>query len=429
MKIKNKILFIIILIFQSFSSLSQSSCASPINLGIISSTVCVTQSNGTTSNSGCSGSGYGGGSSWGVTYFEFCTNSSADCINFNISDITTSGNWTAFIYDATSCTYTGNGDCLGSTGSGSSFNTSSFSLSPNTCYVVRLASDNPGTFTLCAEVLSPSNDSCAGATPIDFNPQSENNFCKTPGPTTNTPTIVPSDLCAGSLENTAWYTFTTQNTGDVVINIENIVCSGGASGFQIGYFVGSCGTLTNIGCQSGSGGNVTATITGLVAGDEVYIAIDGNAGANCTYDISATNTIVLPIELIYFEGKRENNFNVLEWVTASESNNDYFVLEKSINGYDFYYLSMIKGAGNSNGIIKYNFLDPEINIDLSYYRLTQFDYDGKSESFPIIAIISNIEKPKVVKVLNYLGQEVDDFYKGVCVEIYSDGTFKKTIRY
>ena len=130
------------------------------------------------------------------------------------------------------------------------------------------------------ESIDPTLDDCNGALLISSTPQSSNNICTTPGPTTNTPTITPADICAGSLENTAWYSFTTLSTGDVVVTIDNIICSGGAAGFQIGYFVGSCGSLVNIGCQNGSGGTVTATISGLVAGEEVYIAIDGNAGAN-----------------------------------------------------------------------------------------------------------------------------------------------------
>jgi len=38
----------------------------------------------------------------------------------------------------------------------------------------------------------------------------------------------------------------------------------------------------------------------------------------------------------------------LSWVTASEINNDKFVVERSLNGKDFENINEVKGAGNSS---------------------------------------------------------------------------------
>ena len=422
---KNIVTLIIGLII-SLTSLSQSSCGSPLSIGTPTSTeTCQTISTAGSGSSPCAGSGYGGPG--GFVYINFCTNSNGDCINFSFGNLTTAGNWAVTIYDA-SCVYTGNGECMGTTGTGASFNTANYGLSPNTCYTARVWVKTSGSFEMCVQSMDPPIDECSGALPISSTPQSSNNICTTPGPTTNTPTIVPSDLCAGSLENTAWYSFTTLNTGDVVVTIDNIVCSGGASGFQIGYFVGSCGSLNNIGCQSGSGGSVTATITGLNAGDEVYIAIDGNAGANCTYDISATNTTPLPIELAFFVGENiEDNINHLHWVSFSELNNDYYELEVSNNGYDWSYLVRLDGMGTTSDISEYRYNHYNPKKDLNYYRLKQVDYNGESETFNVIVINNKIIEDEIMSIVNVMGQKIDKNTKGIQIRLYNSGKIEKVL--
>lgn len=218
------------------------------------------------------------------------------------------------------------------------------------------------------------NDECVNATPIDATPQASTNACASANPT-DPP---PAELCAISLENTVWYTFTVQNNGDVVITIDNITCVGGGSGFQIGFFSGTCGSLTNDGCSSGSGGTVTATYTGLTAGDQLYIAIDGNAGADCDFDISATNTVPLPIELTRFSASQVNNELLvsLDWITESEINNDYFTVERSKDGINYEVVDIVEGAGNSSSTKTYRTYDNKPFNGDNYYRLKQTDYDG-----------------------------------------------------
>jgi hypothetical protein len=421
---KNILLLVVGLVL-NLTFLSQSSCGSPLSIGTPTSTeTCQTLSTAGGGSSPCAGSGYGGPG--GFIYVNFCTNSNADCINFTFTNQTTAGNWAVTIYDA-GCSFTGLGECMGTTGVGASFNTANYGLAPNTCYTARIWVKTPGDFEMCVQAIDPSLDDCNGALPISSTPQASNNFCTTPGPTTNTPTITPSDICAGSLENTAWYSFTTLNTGDVVVTIDNITCSGGAAGFQIGYFVGSCGSLTNIGCQSGSGGTVTATITGLTAGDEVYIAIDGNAGANCTYDISATNTIPLPVGIAYFKGSKYKDYNELEWLTLSERNNDYFTIEKSLDGHNWSKLTTINGSGTTYTSNRYNYRDYNQVEGVTYYRLFQKDYNGDEEYLGLVALYTEPkDEIKVVKVINFMGQEVNPlYYQGPKIFIYENGMVVK----
>ncbi|MBL7898925.1 MAG: T9SS type A sorting domain-containing protein, partial [Crocinitomicaceae bacterium] len=64
------------------------------------------------------------------------------------------------------------------------------------------------------------------------------------------------------------------------------------------------------------------------------------------------------------------------WVTKSENNNDYFVVQRSSDGANFEDLKNIDAAGNSNEEISYSWLDENPLSGLSYYRLKQVDFDG-----------------------------------------------------
>ncbi|MBX9850599.1 MAG: T9SS type A sorting domain-containing protein [Cytophagaceae bacterium] len=76
----------------------------------------------------------------------------------------------------------------------------------------------------------------------------------------------------------------------------------------------------------------------------------------------------------------------LHWTTFSEVNNDHFEIEKSSNGSDFITAGIVKGAGNSNVILMYNFTDESPYHGKNFYRLKQVDADGKFSYSNIIFI-------------------------------------------
>lgn len=91
----------------------------------------------------------------------------------------------------------------------------------------------------------------------------------------------------------------------------------------------------------------------------------------------------LPIELISFEAVCQDYGKLITWTSASEINNDYYTLQKSKNGIDFYAIASITGAGNSNMVNNYQYFDDEQDLSC-YYKLSQIDFDGSSETFDII---------------------------------------------
>ena len=104
-------------------------------------------------------------------------------------------------------------------------------------------------------------------------------------------------------------------------------------------------------------------------------------------DIDVQHTTTLPIELLYFNATYKNGNILLEWVTETEINNDYFTIERSEDGVNYTPISETNGAGNSNTSKYYSDVDlyPPPNKVL-YYRLKQTDFDGKYAYSNIVAI-------------------------------------------
>jgi hypothetical protein len=85
----------------------------------------------------------------------------------------------------------------------------------------------------------------------------------------------------------------------------------------------------------------------------------------------------LPIELLEFKANLQNKKVLLSWSTASETNNDYFTIERSVDGINFKSVLTQRGAGNSTSRKNYEAIDENPIEGQSYYRLKQTDFDGK----------------------------------------------------
>ena len=93
---------------------------------------------------------------------------------------------------------------------------------------------------------------------------------------------------------------------------------------------------------------------------------------------STTVENTLPVELIDFKAlynKPDNGVDLL-WTTASETNSDYFQVERSINGTDWYKVVTVKASGFSTTVLNYTSFDPSPNKGINYYRLKEVDFNG-----------------------------------------------------
>jgi len=95
---------------------------------------------------------------------------------------------------------------------------------------------------------------------------------------------------------------------------------------------------------------------------------------------------VLPVELIYLTGENKNKFNVLNWQTASELNNEKFEIEESQDGGIFQKIGEVKGKRTTLEQQEYSFRVKNPRNGLSYYRLKQIDFDGQFEYSKVISI-------------------------------------------
>jgi hypothetical protein len=99
----------------------------------------------------------------------------------------------------------------------------------------------------------------------------------------------------------------------------------------------------------------------------------------------------LPVELVFFRAtKLSENTALLDWATASETNNSHFSLYKSIDGLNWEKLTDIPGKGNSNAYNSYEFTDFNLLQGTNYYKLTQTDFDGTTKNHGIRFIEADI---------------------------------------
>lgn len=123
----------------------------------------------------------------------------------------------------------------------------------------------------------------------------------------------------------------------------------------------------------------------LLACNNLQVTVFGPGLPTTTYTCGIST---LPIELVSFESKCENNDLYLNWNTASEHNNDYFTIEKSNDALEWTEITKIKGAGNSSKPKQYTYKTEKGKKAAKYYRLKQTDYNLDFEYSNIISPVN-----------------------------------------
>lgn len=199
----------------------------------------------------------------------------------------------------------------------------------------------------------------------------------------------------------------------------NITMSGGSSMEIYGDFDGGYNNNVTI-----NGSNSVVLVHGNVKVDGGSNLNPGSGsfqyGGTCNDGSSnfcnnATFNGSLPVELLSFIGYIENGQPKLSWTTATEKNNDYFIISRYVNG-ETYEVARVQGSGTSNVINKYEWTDTNQNLSGKlYYQLSQVDFDGKREKFHMVVIdvntkvvegfvISNDEKIISTLIVDELGR-------------------------
>ncbi len=138
----------------------------------------------------------------------------------------------------------------------------------------------------------------------------------------------------------------------------------------------------------------TATVTSMDL-STVNIEIEGEGISART--VSYPLVIALPVKLVSFSAELNQPSVKLKWTTATETNNDFFSIQRSTDENQWTVIKKVKGAGNSNNLVSYEAYDDAPVTGISYYRLAQTDLDGTS-SYSEIKVVKNVTNGKGVSI-------------------------------
>src|SRR5690606_31110556 len=125
--------------------------------------------------------------------------------------------------------------------------------------------------------------------------------------------------------------------------------------------------------------------------------------------------------LMHFNAKCVGDSAVLDWKTASEINNAFFIVEKSTDMMQWTEVGRVSGAGNSNTVQLYSLVDETYGKSL-YYRLKQQDFDGKFEIFnPVYVNCKNSQE--VDKIHVFPNPAFDEF----TVQVFVENSYNKAM--
>lgn len=163
-----------------------------------------------------------------------------------------------------------------------------------------------------------------------------------------------------------------------------------SNGNQLNYF----STISSArGCFQLGNGNYLVT-----NGSGVYV-LDQNTGALLSTPVSGVSArslheydlSIVPVELNSFTAEAINHSVVLNWTTATETNNSGFAVERSEDNHNYSQIGFVAGFGTTTEPKNYSYTDNSVSSGKYYYRLRQIDYDGSIEYSPVIEVV--VEQP------------------------------------
>lgn len=303
------------------------------------------------------------------------------------------------------------------------------------------------TFSSDGECIEPTAEDCGGGTTVCSDETFTGNSL---GDGNFDDLDASNDGCLSGENQSSWYYFQAATDGDYAFTIEtavdydfavwgpmvDITCPPVGAPLRCSY----SGTAGDTGLEAGAGdvsegAGGDAVVDPITASaDDIFIICVDNFSADgtsfdLTWDLGAGATFdctLLPIDLILFRANQVDRTNIIEWKTKSELNNSYYSLEISNDGVNYEFEAEIAGAGNSSNELRYSYTDYTVRNDITYYRLSQTDFDGRTKKLGTISVKNQFDK-EIEKIINLMGQEVEEDYTGLKVYIFTDGSMSKVI--
>lgn len=150
-----------------------------------------------------------------------------------------------------------------------------------------------------------------------------------------------------------------------------------------------------------TGGAWVEQTSSVFAGTDPYTSTVGGLTSFSPFSVGKKAVISLPIELLSLSANNMGKTVDLNWATASELNNDYFTIERSVDAVNFQQIKNVDGAGNSTQTLLYSAVDNDPLSGISYYRLKQTDFDGKYSYSKVVSVyIDNNDGFQIVNTFN-----------------------------
>ncbi len=159
------------------------------------------------------------------------------------------------------------------------------------------------------------------------------------------------------------------------------------------YQIGNSGTWTALYSFAVNTTGSTQTID-LTNVNGVDLSLENNvkikfiSSFNTWYldDVVFRGSCVLPIEIVKLEINKKDKSTILNWQTSSETNNSHFLIEWSRDANEWNEIGTVKAGGTTHDIKEYTFIHENPKAGINYYRLTQVDFDGRKETFPMKSV-------------------------------------------
>ena len=202
-------------------------------------------------------------------------------------------------------------------------------------------------------------------------------------------TDVDGTLIEERLER-VWRVTETGDVGTVSVSIDLSLQTGNPFGSELSLLIDRDGDGFMDNDETPVAGTFSAT------GDEIiFSGIDFQNDDRFTLG-NSNLSFPLPIELISFRAEAKGSTVNLFWSTASETNNDYFTVERSKTATDWEVVVNIPGAGTSNQQVNYTTTDDGPYRGTSYYRLKQTDFDKQYSYSKLVRVAIQFEDELIV---------------------------------
>lgn len=167
-----------------------------------------------------------------------------------------------------------------------------------------------------------------------------------------------------------------------------------------------------------------ATISSLVPGTWYNVCYTWTPNCAQFSACPLIYTSALPVELLEFKVSIGKESNLVKWSTASQSEVDSFIVDKSWDLYQWTNVGTVQGAGNTNSVMDYSMEDIDLSTGILYYRLSEKLYSGQVNVLKTVSS-RRIAIPVETRVYDMLGRTAGRDFRGI--KLITNGTDSKII--